>query len=77
MKHMLQYRGYLGSVQYSPEDGVYFGKVESIRSLITFESAEVSDLQPAFNASVEDYLETCSTLGRKPETPVKAPRFTS
>lgn len=71
MKNMLEYEGYLGSVQYSAEDHVFYGKVEHIRSLITFEGADVDSLETDFKKGVDDYLETCRELGREPEKPFK------
>lgn len=71
MKDMMEYRGYLGSVQYSAEDHVFYGKVEYIRSLITFEGTDVASLESVFVEAVDDYLETCQELGRTPETPFK------
>lgn len=71
MKNVLEHAGYLGSVQYSAEDRVFYGKVEHIRSLITFEGADVDTLETAFRDAVDDYLETCQELGREPEKPFK------
>lgn len=34
MKNLMNYKSYLGSVEYSPEDDILFGKVQGIRSLI-------------------------------------------
>lgn len=34
MKH-LNYKGYAGSIEYSREDNLFFGKVPGIRSLIS------------------------------------------
>ena len=33
MKDMIKHKGYFGSVHYNPEDRVFYGKVEFIRSL--------------------------------------------
>ncbi len=71
MKDMMEYRGYLGSVQYSAADHVFYGKVEYIRSLITFEGTDVASLESAFVEAVDDYLETCKELGRTAEKPFK------
>jgi predicted HicB family RNase H-like nuclease len=71
MKNMLEYKGYLGSLQYSADDHVFYGKIEHIRSLITFEGTDVETLEKAFREAVEDYLDTCQELGRKPEKPFK------
>lgn len=71
MKNMLEYKGYLGTVQYSAEDHVFYGKIEYIRSLVTFEGTDVATLEEAFSEAVDDYLATCQELGRKPEKPFR------
>ena len=37
MKNIMEYKGYLGSVEFSEEDDIFFGKVLGIRSLISYE----------------------------------------
>ena len=39
MNNTIQYKGYVGSVEFSEEDGIFFGKVMGIRSLISYELA--------------------------------------
>ena len=45
MKNLIEYKGYLGSVEFSSEDEVFFGKVQGIRSLISYEGNTASELQ--------------------------------
>ena len=71
MKNMMEHKGYLGSVQFSADYHVFYGKVEYVRSLITFEGTDVASLETAFVDAVDDYLETCQELGTTPETPFK------
>ena len=59
MKDLMEYKGFFGSVRYSAEDRVFFGKIEHIRSLVTFEGTDVDSLKFAFIEAVDDYLETC------------------
>lgn len=33
----MTYKGYVGSVEFSDADGVFFGKVQGVRSLISYE----------------------------------------
>jgi len=68
---LLNYRGYHGSVHYSAEDRVFFGKLEFIRSLITFEATDVEGLERAFREAVDDWLATCEEQGVEPEMPFK------
>jgi predicted HicB family RNase H-like nuclease len=60
MKDKLKYKDFIGSVHYSDEDEVFFGKIEGINDLITFEGKTVADLKNAFIESIEDYIAICS-----------------
>ena len=71
MKDMLKHKGYFGSVHYNADDRVFYGKVEYIRSLVSYEGRDVDSLESAFHEAVEDYLATCAELGRPPEKPFK------
>ena len=44
----LKYKGYIGTVGYSEEDEVFFGKVEGVNALINFEGESVKELKKAF-----------------------------
>jgi predicted HicB family RNase H-like nuclease len=69
LKDTLTYKGYTGSVHYSDEDRVLFGKVEYIRSLISYEGTEMASLRSAFEEAVDDYLTLCKREGRTPDQP--------
>lgn len=71
MSTMLEYKGYLGSVEYSDEDEVLHGRLEFIRDLVTYEGADARSLKQAFREAVDDYLELCEAEGRKPDVPLK------
>ena len=60
MKSTMEYKGYLGSVGYSENDHVFFGKVQDIRSLVSYDGATVAELEGAFREAVEDYLALCA-----------------
>ncbi len=71
MRDTMEYKDYLGSVHYNDEDRVFFGKLEFIRGLISYEGDDVSSLRAAFEAAVDDYLELCREQGREPDRPLK------
>ena len=48
MNNVLTYKGYIGSVQFSADDNVFFGKLEGINDLVTFEGGTVQELKDAF-----------------------------
>lgn len=58
MKNTMEYKGYTGSVEYSDEDGVFFGKVQFIRTLISYEGSNAKELRQDFHDGVDDYLIT-------------------
>ena len=71
MKDMMAYKGYHGSVHYSDEDQVFHGKIEFIRSLVSYEGTDVGSLRTNFEEAVDDYLELGEEEGKEPETPFK------
>ena len=60
----LEYQDFLGSVHYSDKDEVFFGKLEGVTDLVTFEGASVKELKRAFREAVNDYIELCEQLGK-------------
>lgn len=71
MSKMLEYKGYLGSVDFNEADEVFHGKLEFIRDLVTYEGTDAKSLKAAFHEAVDDYLELCAEEGRVPDTPLK------
>ena len=71
MNNTMEYKGYVGSVEFSENDGVLFGKVQGIRSLISYEGTSVSELVADFHEAVDDYLSLCKEEGTKPEVGYK------
>ncbi|MBR4368308.1 MAG: type II toxin-antitoxin system HicB family antitoxin [Prevotella sp.] len=63
----MTYKGYLGSVNYSEKDQVFFGKVEGINGLVNFEGESVKELTAAFHEAVDDYLACCEDEGIEPD----------
>ena len=67
MKDVMIYKDYIGSVHYSTEDEIFFGKIEGINDSISFEGSSVGELKGAFEEAVEDYIELCNLNGKEPE----------
>lgn len=59
----ITYKGFLGTVNFSAKDGVFFGKIEGIDGLVNFEGESVSELTEAFHEAVDDYIEYCKEEG--------------
>lgn len=67
----MTYKGYQGSVGFSAEDEVFYGKVEGVNDLVTFEGDSVKTLKESFEEAVDDYLETCREIGKEPQKSYK------
>lgn len=71
MKNTLEYKGYIGSVEFSEEDGVFFGKVMGIRALLSYEGTTAQELVTDFHEVVDEYLELCAAQEMQPEKAYK------
>lgn len=57
---VLTYKNFIGSVHFSVQDDVFFGKVEGINDLITFEGSSVEELKSAFHYVVDEHIKDCA-----------------
>lgn len=60
MKDVIKYKDYYGTVRFSSDDRIFFGKIEGIEDLVTFEGHSVDELVQAFEEAVDDYIELCN-----------------
>jgi predicted HicB family RNase H-like nuclease len=72
----LTYKGFIGSVHFSDEDDVFFGKIEGIDSLITFEGSSVSELKNAFRYVIDEHIKDCESENICENIPVEKSRPT-
>jgi predicted HicB family RNase H-like nuclease len=70
MKH-LEYKGYTGSIEYSKEDDLLYGKVLGIKGLISYEGKTGKELEEDFIEGINVYLADCESRGITPEKPFK------
>jgi predicted HicB family RNase H-like nuclease len=66
---MMEYKGYLGIVEYDAEAKLFHGDVINTRDVITFQGTTVTEIEKAFKESIEDYLAWCKEEGVGPEKP--------
>ena len=67
MNNTLEYKGYVGSVEFSEQDRIFYGKVKGIRSLISYEGTTIKELSDDFREAIDSYLMFCATEGIEPE----------
>ena len=60
MKDIMKYKGFIGSVQYAAEDRVFYGKIEGVNDLITFEGSTVDELEEGFKYMVDEHIKDCT-----------------
>ena len=67
----LEYKGYTGSIEYSKEDDLLYGKVFGVKGLISYEGNTGKELEGDFKEAIDTYLADCKNEGIKPEKPFK------
>lgn len=68
-KQILEYKGFQGSVEFSLESNILFGKILHIDDLISYDADSVPEVFEAFKEAVDDYLQMCEETGTKPNKP--------
>ena len=66
---MMEYKGYIGVVEFDDEAGIFHGEVVNTRDVITFQGKSVAEIKKAYRASVDEYLEFCKERGEEPDRP--------
>lgn len=67
----MTYKSYEGTADIDMERSVCRGKILFINDLVTYESETPAGLKREFEAAVDDYLETCTAIGREAQKPLK------
>ena len=65
----LEYKNYLGVVEFDSNMELFHGEVINTRDVITFQGDSVKSLRKAFIDSIEDYLAFCQERGEEPDRP--------
>ena len=60
----MEYKGYIGIVEYDSEAKLFHGDI-----MITFQGTTVEEIEKAFSESIEEYISWCKADGVEPEKP--------
>ncbi len=71
MKNYLEYKGYISVPKFSLEDNLFYGRIEGINDLVSFQGNSVEELKTSFKVSIDDYLATCKEIGKEPDKAFK------
>jgi predicted HicB family RNase H-like nuclease len=66
---VVEYKGYVGKVEFDDEAGIFHGEVIDTRDVITFQGRSVDELKTAFQEPIDDYLAFCKQRGEEPNKP--------
>ena len=69
MNDVLQYNGYQARIQFDADEKTFYGVVNDLQDIVTFEGQSVDELTTAFCDSVDEYLRFCNQRGEQPEKP--------
>jgi len=58
MKSHMAYKGFIGTIEYSTEDKVYFGKLLNIKDMVLYEADKEDQLRASFYETIEHHLGT-------------------
>jgi predicted HicB family RNase H-like nuclease len=71
MRNMMEYKVYRAKIEYSDADSCFYGKVDGITDLVSFEGGSVDELRKSFIEAVDYYIENCRKSGDEPQIPYK------
>jgi len=63
MNELLQYKGLSGSVEFSRDDNVFYGKLLGINGLVLYEGDTIDELVQGFHDMADDYIDFCERNG--------------
>ena len=66
---MMEYKNYLGTVEYDAQAKIFHGDIINTRDVITFQGTTVKEIELAFKESIDDYIAWCTEEGVMPEKP--------
>ena len=71
MKDLMHYKEYYGSVHFDDQELIFYGKIEFIRALVSYEATDAKGVKKVFEEAVDDYLKLCAKKKIKPEISCK------
>lgn len=63
----MTYKGFLARVSFDEDDEIFTGRLMGINDVIGFHASDAPGLKAAFHEAVDDYLNACARIGKKPE----------
>ena len=64
---LMTYKNYRAAISYSLEDNLFVGEVIGLTDSLNFHGRSINELKKSFRDCIENYLELCEQIGKKPE----------
>lgn len=71
MKNIMEYKGYYTKINYEEETSTFYGKIENINGLVSFEASTIEGLRKEFENAVIEHLDFCKKHNMNPDKPYK------
>lgn len=69
MNNKLNYNGYTASIIPDVDRGLFFGRVENVLDVISFQGKDLAELKANFKEAIDEYISFCKEVGEEPEKP--------
>lgn len=53
----VEYKGYIGSIEYDSEDNLYYGELLNIDDSVNYHADSIIDLEKHYHEAVDDYID--------------------
>lgn len=60
----VEYKGYIGSIEYDPEDKIYYGEILNIDDSVCYHDTDIIDLGKRSHEAVDNYIEFKKEIGK-------------
>jgi len=67
----MTYKCYTGSIEWSETDKCFFGEVQHIGDLVSYEGNTEDELKKNFEISIDEYIELCERVKEKRKLNIK------
>lgn len=61
----IEYKGYVGSIEYDPEDKIYYGELLNIDDFVNYQGNDVLELYKSYQNAIDDYIEFKKEIGKE------------
>ena len=60
----VEYKGFIGSIEYNPEDKIYYGHLLYIDDLVNYHGKTGEELYKHYCEAIDDYIEFKKEIGK-------------